>query len=121
MGYGGTEEDGFSWQYAIAVFYGFLHKFFDYQGVGAFVDDLFFQLSAFEVDFFDFFTFKDQLFLVFQTDGAFADAFHLEFGLNFYHLKIAQIRRLVINCFLVGIGKCGQAIFTGKQFEGVVI
>ncbi len=39
------------------------------------------------------FAFQDELFLVLQADGAFADAFLLEFGLDFHHLEITQVGR----------------------------
>ena len=47
MGHGGAKEDGFAGQHAVGVFDGLFHELAHDQGVGAFVDDLFFKLSAF--------------------------------------------------------------------------
>ena len=105
----------------LASLMAFFHELSDDQGVGAFVDHLLFQLRAFEVDFFDLFALQDQFFLVFQRNGALADALHLELGLNLHDLKIAEVRRHVVHGFFEGVGKGRQTVFTVKKLEGVVI
>ncbi len=53
MGLGGAEEDGLTRQDAIGIFDAFLHEFLDNQRIGPLVDDLLFELTAFEVYFFN--------------------------------------------------------------------
>ena len=120
MGLGGAKEDGFAGQHAVGVFDGLFHELAHDQGVGALVDDLLFKLSAFEVDVFNLFALQDELLLVFERNGTLADALHLELGLDLHDLKVAQIRRHVVDGFLVGVGKGGQAVFAVEQLKGVV-
>ena len=121
VGYGGTKKDGFSRQDAVLVFDAFLHELFNDQRIGAFIDDLLFQLAAFKVDLFNILAFQNELFLVFQADGALADTLLLKSGLNFHDLKITQVRRRIVDGLLKGVGKCRQTVFTHKQLKGVVI
>ncbi|MNJ65390.1 hypothetical protein D3C77_614000 [compost metagenome] len=93
MGLGGAKEDGLARQHAICVLDSLFHEFADDQGVGTLIDHLLFELGALEVDVFNLLALQDQLLLVFQRNGAFADAFHLELGLNLHDLKVAEIRR----------------------------
>ena len=121
MGLGGAKEDSLAWQHAVGVLDGLLHEFTDDQGVGALVDHLLFKLSALEVDVFNFLALEDQLLLVFQRNGALADALHLELGLNLHDLEVAEVGRHIVHGFFIGVGKRGNAIFAMKKLEGVVI
>ena len=57
---GGAEEDGFTRQHAVGVLDRLFHELAYDQRVGAGIDDLLFELGAFEVDFLDFLAFEDQ-------------------------------------------------------------
>ena len=105
MGHGGTEKYGFTRQNAVRIFNALFHKLTHYQGVCAFIDNLFFKLRAFKVNFFNVLAFKNKLFLVFKADGALADALPLKLGLNLHYLEIAQVWRSVIYSFFIGVGK----------------
>ena len=72
----------------IGIFNTFLHKFLYNECIGPLVHNSFFKLSAFKVYFFNIFSFEYQFFLIFQTDGAFANAFVLKFRSDFHCLKI---------------------------------
>lgn len=118
---GGTKEDGLARQHAVGILDGFFHELADDQGVGAIVDHLPFKLGTLEVDVFNLLALQDQLFLIFQRNGAFADALHLEFGLNLHDLKIAEVGRHVVHGLFIGVGKRGNAVFAVKELEGVVV
>jgi hypothetical protein len=93
------------------------HELADDQGIGALVDHLLFELGAFKVDVFNLLALQDQLFLVFQRNGALADAFHLELGLNLHDLEVAEVRRYVVHGLFEGIGKGRQAVFAMKSWK----
>ena len=60
-------------------------------------------------------------FLIFQRNGALADAVHLKLGLDLHDLEVAEVRRHVVDCFFVGVGERGQAVFAMEQLEGIVV
>ena len=114
VGLGGTKKDCFTRQNSVGIFNCLFHELADDQGIGTLINHLLFKLGSLKVDVFDILALQDQLFLVFQRNSAFADAFHLEFGLNLHNLKIAEIRRHVVYSLFIGISERGNTVFAVK-------
>lgn len=120
MGLGGTKEDALAGQHAAAVLDALL---MNSRTIRVFVPVLMTCFSSWEPSKLISSTsfLQDQLLLVFQRDGAFADALHLEPGLDLHDLEVAEIGRFAADRLFEGVGKSGEAIFAVEELEGVVV
>jgi hypothetical protein len=118
---GEAKEDGLARKNPVRVLDGFFHELFDDEGIRRVVDDGLFKISALEINFFNLFARQNELLLVGQTDSPFADTFVLKLGLNFQDLKIAEVRRDVIDGLVVGEREAGKSVITIEERECVVV
>ena len=76
--------------------------------------------QEFESEVFDNYDFKNS-YSHDYSDCSFANSFFLKLGLDFHHLKIAEVRRDIIHRLFIGIGKSWYSIFTMKKLKGIVV
>ena len=51
-----------------------------------------------------------RLLLIFETDGALADAFVLELRLDLENAEVAEVRRDMVDRLVVRVGESGQSV-----------